>query len=227
MPGHYHGSGYQPADQRLIALPRPVAMRCRNRPYLDQGGALRAPRAGACARPLPWEARPTRAGPSARTPLINRLTRRHSEATWGAVFLGDSSSRSRPHAAGKHVRVGLRTAPRSTPAGLRPIASADRGMARLDVPVAQVTCLRPGRPGVRPGLRRVHPQAPGHPARCLPRGNEGGFPLTLAHSPTRGIVGSSTIGIGVSTSPAWEILVQARSKDCGQHGAAGPDPHLA
>jgi hypothetical protein len=46
-------------------------------------------------------------------------------------------------------------------------------------------------------------------------------------SPTRGIVGSSTIGIGVSASPAWEILVQARSKDCGQHGAAGPDPHLA
>jgi len=24
----------------------------------------------------------------------------HPEATWGAVFLGDSSSRSRPHAAG-------------------------------------------------------------------------------------------------------------------------------
>jgi len=107
----------------------------------DQGGALRAPRAGACARPLPWEARPARAGPTARTPLINRLTRRHTR--------------------------------------------------RL-------------RRGVRPGLRRVHPQAPGHPARCLPRGNEGGFPLTLAHSPTRGIVGSSTIGIGVSTSTAWK-----------------------
>jgi hypothetical protein len=89
---------------------------------------------------------------------------------------------------GQHVRVGLRTAPRSTHAGLRPIAPADRGMARLDAPVAQVTCLRPGRRGVRPGLRRVHPQAPGHPARCLTRGNEGGFPLTLADSRNRRVV---------------------------------------
>jgi hypothetical protein len=29
-----------------------------NYAVLDQGGALRAPRAGASARPLPWEARP-------------------------------------------------------------------------------------------------------------------------------------------------------------------------
>jgi hypothetical protein len=32
---------------------------------------LTAPRAGASARPLPWEARPSRAGPTARAPLIN------------------------------------------------------------------------------------------------------------------------------------------------------------
>jgi hypothetical protein len=57
--------------------------------------------------------------------------------------------------------------------------------------------------------------------------HEGTKAAFRSHSPTRGIVGSSTIGIGVSTSPAREILVQARSKDCGQHGAAGPDPHLA
>jgi hypothetical protein len=84
--------------------------------------------------------------------------------------------------------------------------------------------IRSGRRGVRPGLRRVHPQAPGHPARCLTRGNEGGFPLTLADSRNRRVVHHRH---WVSTSPAREILVQARSKDCGQHGAAGPDPHLA
>ena len=36
-----------------------------------QGGALRAPQAGACARPLPWKARPARAGPTAQPQLIN------------------------------------------------------------------------------------------------------------------------------------------------------------
>src|SRR5262249_55887249 len=50
------------------AAPR---LRCRIEPYLDQGGALRAPRAGACARPPPWEAPPARAGPGIWTPQIN------------------------------------------------------------------------------------------------------------------------------------------------------------
>jgi len=36
----------------------------------DQGGALRAPRAGASARPQPCEARPARAGPGRSWPLI-------------------------------------------------------------------------------------------------------------------------------------------------------------
>jgi hypothetical protein len=39
------------------------ALRCRIEPYLDQGGALRAPRADASARPLPWGPGRARAGP--------------------------------------------------------------------------------------------------------------------------------------------------------------------
>ena len=208
------------ADPRRSAEVRPVILarspRCLvwspclatvlpNCAVLDQGGALRAPRAGACARPLPWEARPSARRPHRQDAADQQAhPATHPKAKWGAVFLGDSWSRSRPACRGQRVRVGLRTAPRSTHAGLRPIAPADRGMARLDVPVAQVTSIRPGRRGVRPDLRRVHPQAPGHPARCLTRGNEGGFSahtrrLAESSGRPRSALGSAPVQRGKSS----------------------------
>jgi hypothetical protein len=56
---------------------------------------------GACARPLPWEARPARAAPTARTPLINRLTRRHTRRLRGVP---SSSAIHRP-ASGRMPRA--------------------------------------------------------------------------------------------------------------------------
>ena len=129
-----------------------------------------------------------RAGPTARTPLINRLTRRHTRRLRGCrlprLFIVPlpAACRGNTYVSGCGPHPG---APTLVFDRSHRLIAEWPGSTYL---VAQVTCLRPGRRGVRPGLRRVHPQAPGHPARCLTRGNEGGFPLTLADSRNRRVV---------------------------------------
>ena len=69
---------------------------CRIEPYLDQGGAAaQAPRAGACARPLPWKARPARRRPLSRVDQLGSPGTQPG-AAWSLSSLGDPLSRSRP-----------------------------------------------------------------------------------------------------------------------------------
>jgi hypothetical protein len=108
MPGRYHGSGYQPADQRLIALPRPVVivvMRCRNRPYLDQGGTAARRRGPAIALGLrPWRGPGrARARPHAFSlPLMYWAHPDHASRSWAVPSSSAVSlSRSRPSCLGR------------------------------------------------------------------------------------------------------------------------------
>jgi hypothetical protein len=80
-------------------------LRCRIVPYLDQGGALRAPRVGACAGPLPWEARPGARRPNAPAAADHRDSPGAQHVAGRSVFLGDHCP-----APGCRVWVALRAA---------------------------------------------------------------------------------------------------------------------
>ena len=98
MPGRYHGSGYQPTDQRLIA----IATACRDAlpksPVIMIKAAPAAPLARRQRRAQPW------GGPPGACRAISRMSRRSIWLTRqrrpvrGAVFLvaRSSSSRSPP-----------------------------------------------------------------------------------------------------------------------------------
>ena len=60
-----HAARSQPDSRDQPGGGEITAMHCRIEPFIDQGGALRAPRAGASARPLPRKARPGTRRPQA------------------------------------------------------------------------------------------------------------------------------------------------------------------
>ena len=70
-----------------------------------QGGALRAPRAGACARPLAFGGPGRRAPTHALAPpLISHAHPARNPVLHSAVFLGNPVSRSRPPCLGRSLR---------------------------------------------------------------------------------------------------------------------------
>ncbi len=70
--------------------PAPPALRGPISPFLHHGGALRAPRVGASARPPPWQARPSaRRSDTAAHCLTNRA---HPARTRSAALPGPSSA---------------------------------------------------------------------------------------------------------------------------------------
>jgi len=96
-------------------------LRCRIPPFIDQGGTLRAPRAGASAGLRPWEAPAGARRPNALAAADHTGFTWHAGVLDGTVFLGDSivplpaaASRSLPavasHAIGfAEPRPGIRS----------------------------------------------------------------------------------------------------------------------
>jgi len=89
--------------ENSAALRAATELHCRISPYLDQGGALRAPRAGVSAAAQPWEACAAHADPTAQPPLINEA-HRHLRGAAATVSLAFRLSSSQPPRLGRSLR---------------------------------------------------------------------------------------------------------------------------